>query len=91
MAKSISGDGWEDYVWKGTNAYQNGIQISKELEMTHPYRLRIAQNYLVLEYEIMNVCEEGYTVTHTADDKAIKHVNELTGENYILQTTFALT
>ena len=84
MAESILGDSWKDYAWKGTNAYQSEIQISKQLEMAHPYRLRIALNYLVLENEMMNDCKEGCTVTHTAYDKAIKLVNELTGENYIL-------
>ena len=82
LAEFISDDSREDYIWIGADAYLTGMYISKELETTHSYRLGIALNYSVLLHDIMNDREEACIIAHTAYDDAIKHLDELAGEDH---------
>ena len=64
-------------------AYQETTDTSnKEMQLTHPIRLRLALNFSVFHHEILNNQELACTLAKAAFDEAIAELHPLNEDSY---------
>ncbi|EGW14070.1 14-3-3 protein theta [Cricetulus griseus] len=83
LAEVTCGDDRKQTIDNSQGAYQEAFNISKkEMQPTHPIRLRLALNFSVLYYEILNNPELACTLAKTTFDEAIAELDTLNEDSY---------
>ncbi|XP_024593486.1 14-3-3 protein theta [Neophocaena asiaeorientalis asiaeorientalis] len=83
LAEVACGDDRKQTIDNSQGAYQEAFDISKkEMQPTHPIRLRLALNFSVFYYEILNNPELACTLAKTAFDEAIAELDTLNEDSY---------
>ena len=83
-----NGNGDDDEKEKSKRAYLEAIEVSeKDLAVAHPYRLGLALNFSVFQFEIENCPEKAYELAKKAFDDAIPELDNLKEEEIEDATT----
>ena len=66
-------------------AYQEATNVAeKELAATHSYRLGLAVNFSVFQYEVLSNEEEAIKVARSAFEGALHEIDNVAGDSYIV-------